>query len=77
MDNIMKRFTAHGTDGWRCGQRSQIAKIVQMVDTEPWIASKLILADQGATMSAHTIRCRLNEKGHYGSDATVNNIKRN
>ncbi len=39
-----------------------------MVDKEPWLTSKQIQADlhtQGTTVSAHTIRYHLNEKGRY------------
>ena len=58
----------------RHGQKSKITeklqqRVVQMVDTEHRLTSQQILADlqrQGTTVSAHTIYCHLNEKGHYG-----------
>ncbi len=73
--NIIKRFTAHGTVANLpgCGRKSKIneklqRRIVRMVDKEPLLTSKQIQADlqtQG-TVSAHTVRRHLNEKGHYG-----------
>ncbi|KAL0204685.1 hypothetical protein M9458_002703, partial [Cirrhinus mrigala] len=69
-------FTAHGTvanlpgRGWKSKINEKLqGRIVRMVDKEPGLTSKQIQADlqtQGTTVSAHTIRCYLNEKGHYG-----------
>ncbi len=74
--NIIKRFTAHGTvanlpgRGWKSKINEKLQRrIVRMVDKEPRLTSKQIQADlqtQGTTVSARTIRCHLNEKGHYG-----------
>ncbi len=74
--NIIKRFTAHGTVANLPGRgrKSKIneklqQRIVRMVDKEHRLTFKQIQADlqtQGTTVSAHTIRRHLNEKGRYG-----------
>ncbi len=76
VSTVRKRFTAHGTVANLpgCRWKSKIyeelqRRIVRMVDKEPQLTFKQIQADlqrQGTTVSAHTIRCHLNEKGYNG-----------
>ena len=73
--NIIKRFTAHGTvvNLPRHGQKSKITetlqrRVVRMLDTETRLTSQQIQVDlqtQDTTVSTHTIRRHLNEKGCY------------
>lgn len=74
--NIVKKFTACGTGAdhpWR-GRKRRIyerlqQRIVWTLDIEPPSTSKqiqVVLQTPGTTVSARTIRCHLNKKGHDG-----------
>lgn len=74
--NIVKKFTACGTGAdhpWR-GRKRKIyerlqQRIVWTLDIEPPSTSKqiqVVLQTPGTTVSARTIRCHLNKKGHDG-----------
>ncbi len=73
---FIKRFTAHGTVANLPGRGRERyineklhRRIVRIVDKEPRLTSKQIQYDlqtHGTTVSSHTIRRHLNEKGRYG-----------
>ncbi|CAJ0929007.1 unnamed protein product [Ranitomeya imitator] len=73
--SVIKKCKAHGTVANlpRCGRKRKIdkrfqRKIVRMLDKEPRLTSKQVqaaLQSEGTTVSARTIRRRLNEKGLY------------
>ena len=74
--NVMRKFKAHGTATNHPGRghkgkvdRRLQWRIVHMVEKAPRSTAKQIQADlqtQGTTVSTHTIRRQLDERGFYG-----------
>ena len=74
--NVIRKFKAHGTvanlPGCGCKRKlhqSLQRRIVRMVEKTPRSTAKQIQADlqtQDTSVSAHTIRSKLNERGFYG-----------